>query len=116
MIVVMKAGASAEDVQRVVDRVSELGLTPHTSKGESRTIIGAIGQKTIQAGQQLERIDSEHGQRNTGDDRDVSRFARGNVLVALTNVRFGGVHMSEQPIYDWPHISFGQPFYPRPEP
>ena len=43
MIVVMKAGASADDVRRAVDRIAELGLTPHLSKGEFRTIIGAIG-------------------------------------------------------------------------
>jgi hypothetical protein len=29
MIVVMKASANDEDVQRVVERIRELGLTPH---------------------------------------------------------------------------------------
>ena len=35
MIVVMKASATADDVQRVADRIAELGLTAHTSKGSS---------------------------------------------------------------------------------
>jgi predicted PilT family ATPase len=33
MIVVMKAGVTDDEVQRVVERVAELGLIPHPSKG-----------------------------------------------------------------------------------
>src|SRR3989304_4947466 len=56
MIVVMKAGVTDEDVQRVVERVVELGLAPHPSKGEFRTIVGAIGERTPEAQQQLEQL------------------------------------------------------------
>jgi len=49
MIVVMKAGVTDDEVQRVVERVAELGLIPHPSKGEFRTIAGAIGKRTLEA-------------------------------------------------------------------
>ena len=43
MIIVMKMNATETDVQRVADRVIELGLRTHLSQGEERTIIGVIG-------------------------------------------------------------------------
>jgi len=43
MIVVMRSGASRENIQAVVSRVSELGFRAHLSAGEERTIIGVIG-------------------------------------------------------------------------
>ena len=43
MIVIMRMGASAEEIQSVVDRVSSLGFRTHMSQGEERTIIGVIG-------------------------------------------------------------------------
>jgi 3-deoxy-7-phosphoheptulonate synthase len=45
MIIVLKAGANDELIESVATRVKELGLTPHISKGEYRTIIGAIGEE-----------------------------------------------------------------------
>lgn len=56
MIVVMKAGSSADDAQRVIDRIAELGFKPHLSKGEFRTIVGAIGEHDPEARQQLEQL------------------------------------------------------------
>ncbi|HHX45400.1 MAG TPA: 3-deoxy-7-phosphoheptulonate synthase [Chloroflexi bacterium] len=43
MIVVMRSGASATEVQAVVKRVEELGYQAHLSAGRERTIIGVIG-------------------------------------------------------------------------
>jgi len=43
MIVIMRMGASAEEIQSVVDRISGLGFRTHMSQGEERTIIGVIG-------------------------------------------------------------------------
>ena len=43
MIVVMRNGASREQIQSVVARVSDLGFRAHLSTGEERTIIGVIG-------------------------------------------------------------------------
>jgi len=43
MIIVMKAGASPGEVERVTDRIHELGYQVHLSQGTERTIIGIIG-------------------------------------------------------------------------
>src|SRR5262245_10986186 len=56
LIVVMKAGSAADDAQRVVHRITELGFKPHVSRGEFRTIVGAIGEYDPEARQQLEQL------------------------------------------------------------
>lgn len=47
MIVVMNNGADKKEVQLVLDRLQNLGFQIHLSEGVERTIIGAIGDKTI---------------------------------------------------------------------
>src|SRR5215211_2922542 len=46
MILVIRPEASLEQIDHVIERVRELGFTPHVSRGESRTIIGVIGDET----------------------------------------------------------------------
>ena len=43
MIIVLKAGATGQDLRQVEDKIRSYGLTVHTSRGVERTIIGAIG-------------------------------------------------------------------------
>jgi 3-deoxy-7-phosphoheptulonate synthase len=43
MIIVLRPHVSDDEVARVVDQVRQLGLTPHVSRGVTRTIIGCIG-------------------------------------------------------------------------
>jgi 3-deoxy-7-phosphoheptulonate synthase len=45
MIVVMKKGASQEQIQHMIERVEELGLKAHPIFGTERTVIAAIGEK-----------------------------------------------------------------------
>lgn len=45
MIVVMKPGASQQQVQHVIDLVREFGLTDHPIYGTERTVIACIGNK-----------------------------------------------------------------------
>jgi 3-deoxy-7-phosphoheptulonate synthase len=44
-MIVMKEGATSDQVQAVVDRVEKLGCSAHVSKGELLTVIGAIGDR-----------------------------------------------------------------------
>lgn len=46
MIIVMRKGASPEEVQTVVKRLEDEGFQVHLSQGEARTIIGVIGENT----------------------------------------------------------------------
>lgn len=57
MIVVMKQDAVEADVQRIVDRIEELGLRTHQSQGEERTIIGIIGDERPVNWEMLARMD-----------------------------------------------------------
>ncbi len=43
MIVVMRMGATEEEIQAVVARVESMGFRAHLSRGQERTIIGIIG-------------------------------------------------------------------------
>lgn len=43
MIIVMQSGAPKEQVDHVIDRIRELGYTPHPIYGEQKTVLGAIG-------------------------------------------------------------------------
>ncbi len=57
MIIVMKASATEEQMQKIIDRSESLGLKAHVSKGEERTIIGLIGAEDKVRMQPLERMD-----------------------------------------------------------
>ncbi len=43
MIIILKSGATDEQIEHVVKRVESLGLKAHLSRGTYRTIIGVIG-------------------------------------------------------------------------
>ena len=45
MIVVMKHSATPEEIHHVCEKIKELGLTAHVSRGVERTIIGVIGEE-----------------------------------------------------------------------
>lgn len=53
MIVVMKPGATQENLAAVVDKIESAGLRTHLSKGEEVTIVGVIGDKKIIANLEL---------------------------------------------------------------
>ncbi len=53
MIIVMASRATEKDVEHVVDRIKELGLSAHLSKGVERTIIGVIGDERLIKKEQL---------------------------------------------------------------
>ena len=54
MMIVMKEGASREDVDAVIQRVESVGAKAHVSEGELVTVIGAIGDREHVANLQLE--------------------------------------------------------------
>jgi 3-deoxy-7-phosphoheptulonate synthase len=43
MIIVLKPNSTAAQIDHILERIEELGLKPHLSRGEQRTIIGVIG-------------------------------------------------------------------------
>lgn len=57
MVIVMKAQAGKEQIQKVIDRVQAAGLQTHIVEGEFRTIIGIIGDKKTILALPLEAFD-----------------------------------------------------------
>jgi 3-deoxy-7-phosphoheptulonate synthase len=56
MIIVVRPDATEAQIQHILDRVQELGFTPHYSRGEQRTIIGAIGDESKVSAESLAAI------------------------------------------------------------
>ncbi len=54
MIVVMKKGATQEQIDHMIERVEALGLRSHVIYGETRTVIAAIGDKRDEHRESLE--------------------------------------------------------------
>ena len=46
MIIILKPGATDEQIDHVIQRVESLGLTAHLSRGTHRTIVGVIGDES----------------------------------------------------------------------
>lgn len=56
MIIILKSGASDEQVNNVLERVEALGLKAHLSRGSFRTVIGVIGDESKLQVEPLEAI------------------------------------------------------------
>jgi 3-deoxy-7-phosphoheptulonate synthase len=61
MIIVMKPGVPKKDSRAVIEKIKELGYTPHTIYGKTRNVIGAIGDErgkiVLQALESLPGVD-----------------------------------------------------------
>ncbi len=56
MIIILKSDADESVIERVVARIEEFGFRPHISRGQFRTIIGAIGEENPQLIPLIEEI------------------------------------------------------------
>ena len=91
MVVVMEERATDEQVEHVVARLIEMGFDVHRSTGETRTVLGAVGQGTADP-RLLEMLDGVHEVlRITSPYKLASRtFKRENTSVTVGDVRIGG--------------------------
>ena len=53
MIIVMSPTSTKEDLAKVQEKILQVGLKYHLSTGESRTIVGVIGDKKVIADLQM---------------------------------------------------------------
>ncbi len=54
MIIVLRPDATEEQIQHIIDKIEEAGLTPHISRGTERTIMGVIGDERVLRNMPLE--------------------------------------------------------------
>ena len=57
MIIVLKPHPTPETIRHVIERIEELGFTPHLSQGVARTIIGVIGDEEKLQAEPLQAIE-----------------------------------------------------------
>ena len=96
MIVVMKSTAADEQVARVVERIRELGLKAHLSRGEFRTIVGAMGGKSPEAKQQLEQLPGVDEVMNVTQPYKLAsrEFHEADTILDIKGIRVGGPHVN----------------------
>src|SRR5580704_11459036 len=92
MILVIRPDASLEQIEHVIERVRELGFTPHVSRGESRTIVGVIGDETKPQTENFSAIPGvEQVLRILKPFKLASReFHKADSVVYVGKVRIGG--------------------------
>ncbi len=92
LIIVMTAAATADEVDAVVRRLSDLGAEAHVSPGQVRTVIGAIGAGELVRQQPWEAFPGvERAVPILGPFRSVSRDVRSeDTVVEAGGVPFGG--------------------------
>ena len=95
MIIVMKPEATKEQLNKVLAKLTNVGLKVHLSEGLTRTIIGVIGDKRFIAQMPIEAMDGvEKMVSVTVDYKLVSReFKQEDTIVNVGGVLIGGNHM-----------------------
>src|SRR5437773_2489166 len=95
MIIVLKPGSTAAEIDHVVARIHELGLKPHVSTGEHRTIIGVIGDENKLHAQPLQAIEGvEQVLPIMKPFKLASReFYKKDTVVQVGKVKVGGGHL-----------------------
>ena len=96
VVVVMKPSASPDEVQRVEDRVGELGFAPHVSRGEFRTIVGAIGGEDPLSKEQLEQLPGVDVVMGISLPYKLAsrEFREADSIIDVGGVRLGGSHFN----------------------
>ncbi len=56
MIIVLKKSATDKEIEHITEKIKSLGLAVHLSKGQERTLIGAIGDESLLSGTSLEAL------------------------------------------------------------
>ncbi|MCS7151411.1 MAG: 3-deoxy-7-phosphoheptulonate synthase [Endomicrobia bacterium] len=94
MILVIKNNITEEQFNHIIDKIKELGFTPHISRGVKKTIIGLIGEQAERYKEIFESMEGvEHISEIEKPFKLASReFKEENTVVKINdNVEIGGV-------------------------
>ena len=96
MIIVMSPKATQENIDRVIERLHECGLTENLSKGAENTIIGVIGDRKVISGLEVGMMDGvEKTVRITEKYKLVSRnFHPQDTIVDVAGFPVGGKELA----------------------
>lgn len=92
MIIVMKRGATAENISAVERQLEVRGLKSHISAGTEATIIGVVGDKTKLAGANMERMEGVERLVQVVESYKLANraFHPENTVVDVDGVKVGG--------------------------
>ena len=91
MLVIMRHGASDEQIQTVISFIKKKGFDTHVSHGELHTVIGAVGGKVIDP-RDIELLDGvKEVIKITSSYKLASRiFQPQDTVIEVNGVKFGG--------------------------
>src|SRR5207253_11263665 len=91
MVVVMDERASEAQISHVVARLVEMGMDVHRSTGVTRTVLGAVGQGTPDAGL-IEMMDGVHEVLRISEPYKLASrtFKPDGTVVTIGDARIGG--------------------------
>ena len=91
MLVVMRHGASEDNIQKVIDFIKSKGYDAHVSRGDLHTVIGAVGGKVMDP-RDLELLDGvKEVIKITSSYKLVSRiFKNEDTTIEVNGEKFGG--------------------------
>lgn len=94
MLIIMRQGASNQEIDKVQAFIEKKGFTAHISKGEIQTVIGAVGGKVIDP-RDIELLDGvQEVIRITSSYKLVSRiFQPQDTVIEVNGIKFGGEHL-----------------------
>lgn len=94
MLIIMRQGATEQEVEKVKAFIEKKGFSAHISKGEIQTVIGAVGGKVIDP-RNIELLEGViEVIRITSEYKLVSRvFQQEDTVVEVNGVKFGGHHL-----------------------
>src|SRR3990167_3985844 len=92
MIIVMKANATQEQMDHLIEKIKTLGLSVNISRGKERTVIGVIGEEDKLRVQPLEAFPGvEKVMAVLKPYKLISReFHPENAVIEINGARFGG--------------------------
>ncbi|WP_020472740.1 3-deoxy-7-phosphoheptulonate synthase [Zavarzinella formosa] len=96
MILVLRPDATEPQIEHIIQRIGELGFTPHVSRGEQRTIVGVIGDERKPQAENFSAIPGvEQVLRVLKPFKLASReFRKEDSVVTVGKVRIGGGHLA----------------------
>src|SRR6266849_8206955 len=91
MVVVMEERATETQIEHVVARLVEMGMDVHKSTGVTRTVLGAVGQGTPDAGL-IEMLDGVHEVLRISEPYKLASrtFKPDGTVVTVGDIRIGG--------------------------
>ena len=92
MVIVMEIQATEEQIQTVADRLKVMGFSTHRSTGVTRTVIGAIGDKSGFDEREIQVLDGVHEVVRISEPYKLASrtFRSENTVINLNGVEIGG--------------------------